>query len=129
MAENELASPLEQTVVATTYLLDSASDQQIFLSLQIGDDGQFGRSVVTIQEQRTIIEGSQNDIPIGTSEELDGKVLFIDTTVIDMSPNHNHATLLITLKGGVSEVVYPLGKLVNEGEKAPFMAQFIMVAL
>jgi hypothetical protein len=126
MAKNPLQIAQELPVLSTTYVLKADPDQPVFLSIEIGDDGQTGESTVTVGTAARPVQGSESNIFIGTTAELEFTTLFVTTVVQDVSPDHNHATLTLTLSGGVTESTFNLGKVVSEGGSGIFKAQFLM---
>jgi hypothetical protein len=124
MNENELL-PQEDIILSTTYILGPDPAKQIFISLEIGENGQHGNSVIDVLGQEHEIEGTVENHLLGTAGELNLKSVLINTVVVDMPNNANHATLTITLEGGVEKISYPLGKFVDEGGTAIFSAKIL----
>ena len=72
--------------------------QQVKLTVLIGD-GQDGDPVVMLGAQ-VLKVGNISQLPIGTGQDLKGKVLSVKTIVNDVNPKTNHTSVSYVLEGG-----------------------------
>lgn len=113
-----------KTNLNTLYLVNDSS-KKVNLEITIGDEGQ--TALVTVRLGKKIIlenhTGNISNLEIGKSNELNGNVLKITTTITDTSRKTNLTFLNIKMLGGVLTRSYPLYRIVeNEGDSANYYA-------
>ncbi len=114
----------EKQSLNTIYVLKDTNNS-VTLEINIGIPGQTSMTSILIDGDGSgdEINGNFPETIIGTSDTLDGKILFITSTVTDTSRDSNFTELIIRLKGGRNAKRFPLSKTVNEeGQSVPYIA-------
>jgi len=99
--------------------------KEVSLEIIIGAPGQTGNSLIRLDDETPIEDqhaGSYNETPIDSNKNLQGKTLWITTTISDTSRDTNYTEMIIRLRGGVVFREYHLSKTVDkEGDSVPYI--------
>lgn len=116
----------EIPAIDTLYLVNS-TENDITLEVLMGGQGQSFDFTITLDD-KTLASHTTRNFPekvIGTNSNLNGKVLRIVGTIMDLSRTTNLTSLTILLKGGRNNKKFELIKNVaNEGDVVDYMCRF-----
>jgi hypothetical protein len=129
MQENDSTNLQEDTVLTTPYIVGPDPQKNIFLTIEIGESGQNGESLVTVLGKETTYSGTVHHILLGNAGQLHKERVLVITNIQDMPENENLTKLIITLKGGVRDLSYTLSKYVEEGGNTTFVARISIFKL
>ena len=120
----------DKTSLNTVYLVTGSSP--VTLEIIIGAIGQTAKTIASIGK-KIIVDDYKGSLPekeIGNAEELDGRVLYINTIIADTSRDTNFTEMILRLRGGVTFREYVLNKEVKEeGDAQPYdcIIEFIKI--
>jgi len=123
MPAAEPAGTPANTTLDTLYIVN-ASSNDVTLEVNAGAAGQTSDMTVRLDNDIIVenLAGDFQEKAIGANNQLNGKKLSIVATIADTSGETNLTSLTIHLKGGVTPVVFPLAKTVdNDGESADYL--------
>jgi hypothetical protein len=72
-------------------------------------------------------EGPEIDVELGLGPELIGRLLTCTTTILDVQPATNHASVTYTFTGGARPKRWALDEELEENRGAVFQAVFTFV--
>jgi len=119
---------MEETQSLNTVYVLIDTNASVTLTINIGVPGQTAMTTILLDGD-VIVEDNNGIFPetiIGTNQSLDGKMLFITSTVADTSRDSNFTEIIIRVKGGRNIKRYPLSKTVDsEGQSVPYICVIV----